>query len=84
MARSRERGLQGDEALTDPAIASDYTAAYEGTRRNVAARSLPELHDALYHFTPKARSETDFGIIDALADLVREAIATPPPHPPAG
>ena len=57
---------------------TDYDLAYDRTRRFVARFSLPAFHRALRRLTPAAQSETDWGVIDALADLVQERSGPPP------
>jgi hypothetical protein len=54
-------------------VLSAYEAAYKAVRRQMAGRALPILRYALRSQTPTAQTEIDWGVVDALADLVREA-----------
>ena len=52
---------------------SVYETAYAGARNLMAACCPVELYDSLQKLTPTARDEAAWGVVDALADLVRGA-----------
>jgi hypothetical protein len=59
--------------MMEPSVLTAYDAAYKAVRRQMAGCALPILRYALQFQTPIARTEIDWGVVDALTDLVREA-----------
>ena len=68
--------------MRDPSGSTAYNVGYNTGRREMAGKPLPLLHHVLRSYAPLARTEIDFGIVDALADLEREAIGAERLFPP--
>jgi hypothetical protein len=68
--------------MRDPSARTAYEVGYDTGRREMAGRPLPLLYQVLRSHVVLARTEIDFGIVDALADLVREATGAERLYPP--
>jgi hypothetical protein len=60
------------QLITKPPILGEYETSYQAAASVASRQSLPDLHAALRRFTPLARSEFEWGAVDALADELRK------------
>ena len=60
------------QPISKSAAAQQYKSGYETGALIAGYRSLPELHAALRLFAPMAKSEFDWGAVDALIDEIQK------------
>ena len=64
--------------MPPPDVSSEYEMAYRAAASVAGRQSLSDLQKALRHFSPPAKSEFEWGAVDALADEVRKRQAENP------